>query len=713
MIRQTGKTWHLQGKDYSYVLMENADGDLLNFHFGGKIPCEDYSADQTLWQESETKTFPRPNLSAYPQEYPSFGHRDQRDPAYIAENRFGNTISRLKVKDAVIHAGEAFSVPGMPCLIGSADTLEMVLEDDTVGLEVRLYYVVMEELNTLGRSAVLINRSSRPMKLHSAYSMNFDCSNEPRDLIYFPGGWGRERRLERQRIHPGMKLEVMDTTGRGDKAVNSFVMLADPHADEETGEVYGFSLIYSANHSTVVQADEEGRMRVHQGINPLGFGWELKPGEQFATPQSVLGYSSCGIGELSRQYHKTWRTHLMRSKFRDMPRPVLINSWESFYFDFDEDRLVNMARQAKDLGVELLVLDDGWFGHRDAPNSSLGDWIVNEKKLPSGIGGLAKRINDIGMQFGIWVEPEMISPDSDLYRAHPDWAIHVPQREPLQLRNQYALDLSRQDVCDYVVDAIGKVLSAGNISYVKWDMNRNLTDVPRPGFYHECALGLYKIMSALTERFPDILFEGCAGGGGRFDPGLLAYMPQIWTSDDSDAVERLKIQYGTSMCYPVCSMGAHVTAVPNHQVQRITSLKTRADVAYAGVFGYELDAAKLTDEEKEEIRKQIVFAKDIQNTVFNGDLYRLRSPYEGNECVWEVAAEDRVFMMACRVLSTVNLLQHRDPKIRLRGLQESAMYRDNFTGKTYSGAMLMHRGIAPEYPQKDFSTIIWDFVKIS
>ncbi len=719
MILLNGKTIHLQGKTLSYVMIRNHEEDLLNYHFGKKIPSMDYSADPDVNKES----FPfyrapaeHPNLSSFPQEYPAYGRAEQRHPAFQLVNALGNSITALKYKSCRVLEGVAVEIPEMPSVFSAdkADTLEITLADDAIGLEVLLHYVVFDEYDIVARSAVIVNAAQKPIVLRSAYSCCVDFPVNDYDLIHLCGDWGMERGLQRTRLHKGMNTEIADNTGRGSRWNNPFVMIARPETDEEHGEVFGFNLVYSGNHSTVVQCDHNSHLRVMQGVSPTSFRWELQPGEAFHTPQSVICYSAQGMGELSREYHRFYKNHLMRSKWVNRHRPILVNSWEGSYFTFTEKSLLELAKTSRDAGIELFVLDDGWFGKRDDAKSSLGDWTVHPAKFPNGLAAFAHKLNDMGMLFGLWFEPEMVSPDSELYRAHPDWIVRVPQIEPIQYRFQYVLDLSRDDVCEYVIDAVSKILSTVNISYVKWDMNRIVCDAPEEGYHHRYTLGYYKIMKALTEAFPDILFEGCCSGGGRFDPGVLAYMPQIWTSDNTDAVSRLKIQYATSMCYPLSSMGAHVSAVPNHQTGRITSLKTRADVAYAGMFGFELDLTKMTEEEKAEVAKQAEYAKHIQGLIRNGDLYRLRSPFETNECIWEVVSQekDHVFMMACRVLTVIMRNRYFDPKVRFRGLDPDAIYEDVATGTRYSGALLMNRGITLSYAFKDFATVTMELRKI-
>ncbi len=717
MITVTGKTIHLQTENASYVMYRNQEEDLLNFHFGKKIAVCDYTQDAELLQvafQVVVSTEKHPHLSSLPQEYSVYGRTEQRHPALQLVNALGNSIVTLKYKDCRILEGQAFQMEGMPTLFGPADTLEILLADDAIGLEVLLYYTVFEKYDVIARNAVIVNKADAPIELKSAYSANVDLAQGQYELIHLCGDWGRERGIEKTLMAKGATVEISDNTGRGSRWNNPFVMVATPGADETHGEVYGFNLIYSGNHSTVAFMDWAGRLRIQQGISDQSFSWLLEPEEEFLTPQSVICYSSEGIGALSRKYHDLYRNHLMRSGWASKQRPILLNSWEGCYFDFDEEKLLKMAENAKKVGIELFVLDDGWFGKRNDAKSSLGDWFVNREKLPDGIKGLAEKVNALGMEFGLWFEPEMISPDSDLCRAHPDWVVRVPQIEPIEYRYQWVLDLTKPEVCDYVVQVVGDVLRDANITYVKWDMNRTVCDVPYDGFYHAYVLGYYNIMSRLTEQFPEILFEGCNSGGGRFDPGVLAYMPQIWTSDDSDAIARLKIQHGTSMCYPLSTMGAHVSPVPNHQVGRVTSLKTRGDVAYFGMFGYELDIAQMTEEELEEAKAQIAFAKQIQPLIREGDFYRLRSPFESNETVWQVVSKDQshCYVMGCRVLSIIRNNRQLEDLVRLQGLDPEATYEDVNTGKRYPGSLLMGRGFQMRYATEDFATTTLELKKV-
>lgn len=714
MIVKNNKTFHLMGRNISYIMAVDSTGGLIHIHYGKKLADRDYSDVKHKfigWAAYDENNVTFDNIN---QEYPSYGYNDLRSPAYSVINGCGNGVSYLKYKSFEIKENYAPQISGMPSLFAgdkSAQTLEITLEDSIAGIQAVLSYTVFDEYDVILRNTKIINTSDSAIELDRAYSANLDIAADEYDLIHFSGGWAREREYFRTPVVQGTNTDISNARGGSGHCINPFIMLAERNADEDNGGVYGFSLVYSGNHSSAVECDQYGNIRIMQGINPFMFKAELMPGESFETPQSVLSYSDRGIGGISRELHDVFRTNLCRSKWQHMDRPILINNWEATYFDFNEEKLVAIAKKAKEAGIELFVLDDGWFGIRNDDFSGLGDWYVNRDKLPSGIDGLAKQINDIGMKFGLWIEPEMVNPDSDLYRAHPDWAISVPGRNPALSRNQLILDLSRDEVCDYIIESICGVLGSANIEYVKWDMNRPMTDMPYKGYNHKYTLGFYKIMDAITSAFPDILFEGCSGGGGRFDAGVLAYMPQIWTSDNSDAVARLKIQYSTSMGYPVSAMSAHVTAVPNHQNGRVTSLKTRAETAYAGVFGYELDITKMSDEEFETVKAQISKDKSLRTLMRTGDFYRLQSPYDTNYCGWEMVSKDKaeVFVYSCRVLSVAN---SHDRRIKLRGLDPSAMYANTETDKVYGGDELMYVGIEPEYAREDFASIAMTFSRL-
>ena len=706
MIIKNNNTFHLQGRNISYIMAVDSFGNLIHIHYGRKLHDKDYDKTNTKYVNWAAYDENNITLENTQQEYPSYGHTDLRNPAYTVKNVDGNSISQLKYKDYTIKENYIPEIEGMSSLfIGnkSAQTLEITLEDKISGVEVVLSYSVFDDYDVILRNTRIHNISDSTIEIDSAYSANLDIAKGNYDLIYFSGGWGREREFCRSEIQQGAKIDISNARGGSGHTLNPFIMVSEHNADEDKGNVYGFSLIYSGNHSSMIECDQYGNIRVQQGINPFMIKWTLEKGESFVTPQCVMCYSENGIGGLSRELNDVYRTNLCRSKWADKDRPILINNWEATYFDFDEDKLLSIAKRAKEAGVELFVLDDGWFGTRNDDFSGLGDWTVNYDKLPSGIDGLAKKINDIGLKFGLWFEPEMVNPDSDLYRAHPDWAISVPNRISSLSRNQLILDLSRDDVCDYIITAVSDVLKSANIEYVKWDMNRPMTDMPYEGYNHKYTLGFYKIMDAITGAFPNILFEGCSGGGGRFDAGVLAYMPQIWTSDNSDAAARLKIQYATSMGYPVSAISAHVTAVPNHQNGRITSLKMRADTAYAGVFGYELDITKMSDTELAEIKKQVETDKKLRTLMRTGDFYRILSPYETNYCSWEMVSKDKkeVFFYSAKIFSVAN---SHDIRIKLKGLDAEAKYMDTVTGEVYGGDELMYYGVEPKYDMHDFAS---------
>jgi alpha-galactosidase len=514
-------------------------------------------------------------------------------------------------------------------------------------------------------------------------SASLDLPDARWDLLHLSGTWARERHVVRRALAPG-RIAVSSLRGASSHEDNPFVVLLRPHTTEAEGPAYGFSLVYSGNFRAEAEVDAFGTTRLRLGIEPEGFSWTLDPDEEFATPEAVLAYSGTGLGGLSDAYHGLYRQRLARGAWRDRPRPMLLNSWEGAYFDVTASRMLAMATAARELGIELFVLDDGWFGERDAATSSLGDWFVDRRKLPDGLDGLARQVEALGMRFGLWIEPEMVSARSRLFVEHPDWAIGIPGRPRTESRSQLVLDMSRGEIVDHLFGVIGDVLRSAPISYIKWDFNRNITDpfslaLPpeRQGeFFHRYILGVYDLYDRLTRQFPEILFESCAGGGGRFDPGMLAFSPQGWTSDEMDPVERLRIQWGTSLCYPLSSMGAHVAAVPNHQVGRVAPLATRAAVAFFGVLGYELDPTKLEPDERREIAAQVVFYKAHRELLQFGRFLRLRSPFEGdgNDVAWMTVGHDR----RRAVVGWYRILNHPQPgsdRIPLRGLDPAARYR--------------------------------------
>ena len=715
-VHAESQTFHLFNNEISYIVTVCA-GYPVNVHLGARVPDEE-SYDYLLhdiWRASSVGVSVEReacSLEHLPLECPFAGSGDMRTPMIEAVAANGSRVMNLVYQGYEV-------VPGKPALEGlpatyaecddEAETLYLDLADRATGLAVRLGYTVFENYAAVARSVLIENRGVEALTLEAARSASFQLPDAGYDMIELVGSWARERSVVRNPLHPGVQ-GVYSLRGHSSHQFNPFIALARPEATEEAGEVYGFNLVYSGNHAMTADVDAYDTVRVMAGINPQGFSWELAPGERFQAPEVVAVYSACGLGGMSRTFHGLFGRRLARGAWRDRPRPILINNWEATYFDFDEEKLLGVARAAADLGIELFVLDDGWFTNRDDDFGGLGDWEVNTAKLPSGISGLAQRINDLGMEFGLWIEPEMVNPGTKIFEEHPEWVLHDPAQPMRPCRHQYVLDMSNPAVVDYLYDRLEKVIGSANISYIKWDMNRSLGDVfsqTRPAHeqgrvYHAFILGVYELYRRLTERFPQILFESCAGGGGRFDAGMLAFAPQAWTSDDTDAVERLKIQYGTSLAYPVSSMGSHVSAVPNHQVHRVTSLKMRADVAYFGTFGYELDATQLTPEERDEVREQVAFMKRYRELIQFGSFYRLKSPFAGNECAWMTVSEDRSEALVAyyRVLQVVNAPYRR---IKLAGLDASARYRvteqgvaakdADPCGRTVSGAELMQIGL--------------------
>lgn len=721
------QTFHLQTNRTSYVIEIAKDGYLTHRYWGerlrryaGAIPLRYMDRAFSPNPVPADRTF---SLDTLPQEYPAYGNTDFRTPAYQIQLDNGSTITDLRYREHRIVAGKP-KLPGLPATYvendEEADTLEIELYDELLGLTVTLSYTVFNELDAITRSVRLENRGNRELKLLRAASISVDFADDGYDMVHLAGGWANERNVLRRPLTMGLQA-VDSKRGSSSHQHNPFMALVRKGADEDQGEVYGFSLVYSGNFLANVEVDQYRTTRVTMGLNPFDFSWLLQPGESFQTPEAVTVYSNEGLGGMSRTYHRLYRTRLARGEFRDKERPVLINNWEATYFDFNADKIESIARKGKELGIELFVLDDGWFGKRDDDNSSLGDWFVHREKLPGGLRDLAERVTGMDMRFGLWVEPEMISVDSDLYRKHPDWCLHVPDRRRSAGRNQLILDYSRDDVCDAIIGMLSEVLSSAPVTYVKWDMNRNMTEIGsallpperQRETAHRYMLGLYRVMETLVTAFPHILFESCSGGGGRFDPGILHYMPQTWTSDNTDAVSRLKIQYGTSIVYPASAIGAHVSAVPNHQVHRTTPLEMRGHVAFAGNFGYELDLTAFTEEEDAIVRAQVEYYKEVRPLVQFGDFYRLLSPFEGNETAWMFVSEDRseAFAAYYKVLAEPNAGYR---SIRLKGLDPDADYQIDGLDSPVGGDELMRAGLA--VPQEllfgDFRSKVWRIRKV-
>ncbi|HEX7472513.1 MAG TPA: alpha-galactosidase [Candidatus Limnocylindrales bacterium] len=677
------RTFHLRNERISYLIQIGENGTLLHLFLGPALaPGRSYA--HLAGEPFRGFGNRLGEFSAL--ELPTYGLGDYRVPAITVEQSDGSTVLDLAYASHRILPGKR-PIAGLPSTYVESDeeaeTLEIVLLDEPSGTEVRCSYTIFRDVPAIARNVHIRNTGKRSLRLRTVMSASLDLTDRDWELVHLSGAWARERHVVGHPLAPG-RMSVGSQRGASGHEHNPFLLLRRPSTTETAGEAIGLSLVYSGNFVAEAEGDAFGGARLRIGIDPETFAWTLEPGAEFSAPEAVLVYSSTGLGDLSEAYHRLYRERLARGAWRDRPRPVLINNWEGTYFAFTEDKLVEIATVAHDLGVELFVLDDGWFGARDDDTTSLGDWFVDTRKLPNGVTGVADRIVALGMSFGLWIEPEMVSPRSQLFEAHPDWAIGVPGRPRTEGRQQLVLDMGRPEVVDHLFSVLAEVLRSAPISYVKWDMNRNITEpysaaLPpdRQGeFFHRYILGVYDLYGRLNAAFPEILFESCAGGGGRFDPGLLAYAPQGWTSDDTDAVERLRIQWGTSLVYPLSSMGAHVSAVPNHQVARLAPLATRAASAFFGVFGYELDATALTEDERREVADQVAFYRAQRDLLQRGRFLRLVSPFEGdgNETAWMCVAADtrRAIVGFYRVLNRPNPGPRR---LRLRGLDPATTYR--------------------------------------
>jgi alpha-galactosidase len=717
----TTKTFFIHSAGTTYATKVLAQGYLTHLYWGPKVSAQELDF---VLQFRERPFSPNPDglgrdfsLDTLPLEYPVYGNTDFRSPALeVFQPEDGSRIVDLRFRDHRIMAGKP-SLSRLPSTWveqeSEAETLIIGLEDSKLDLRVELCYTAFADHPAITRSARIIHRGTSPLTLRRAMSCSVDflSSHTDRSFLHLFGAHVRERELCCTRLRPGVQ-SIESRRGASSHHHNPFFAMTELEANENHGAVYGFNLVYSGNFLGLAECDADYGCRAQLGINPFDFSWTLEPGGEFQTPEAVLVFSAEGLGGMSLSYHRLYRKNLCRGEWRDRPRPIVVNNWEATYFDFDAGKLNEIATAAADLGVELFVLDDGWFGHRDDEHSSLGDWFVDRRKLPGGLEDVAARIGEKGLSFGLWFEPEMISPDSELYRAHPDWCLHAPGRSRSEGRHQLVLDFSRDDVRENIYQQMKRILTAAPITYVKWDMNRNMTEIGSASLEparqqetaHRYVLGLYELMERLTREFPQILFEGCAGGGGRFDPGILYYMPQIWTSDNTDAISRLKIQYGTSVVYPWSAIAAHVSVVPNHQVGRLTSLKTRGDVAFTGAFGYELDLSLLGAEDREEVKRQTGFYKQVRQLLLRGDLYRLCSPFDSNEAAWMVVSPDKgeALVTHVTILAPPNAPQRF---LRLKGLDAAAKYQiDNFVRR---GDALMNIGLPIPYPSGDFVSCQW------
>ena len=716
------KLFQLDTPNTSYVLgVKDSFGYLLHYYYGKRLNPGDVSY---LARTEEAPYTPDRNardklsfLDCAPFEYPTGGIGDFREHCLEVRTQSGHNAVELQYCGHRILAGKP-ALAGLPATFGTeqeCDSLEITLLDPILNLEVRLLYTAFRDVDVITRSLRVTNRGGREEAIYltKVLSACLDMDNADYSLLTLHGSWARERRMQYRKIGYG-KQGSFSERGETSHQEHPFAALTSPNVTQTSGEVYAMHFVYSGNFELQAGLDQFDQVRLVMGINPYHFTWKLGAGEAFQAPEVVMVYSDAGLGHMTRTFHDLYRSHLIRSAWRDRKRPILINNWEGTYFNFNTEKLLAIAAGAAKLGIEMLVMDDGWFGNRYDDNRALGDWFVNEEKLPGGLAHLAGEVNKLEMKFGIWMEPEMISPDSDLYRAHPDWAIQVPGRVPGLARNQLVLDLTRQEVLEYVWSRMQAILDSANIAYIKWDMNRQLSDIgsvrlasdAQGELYHRYVLAVYELQERLHTHYPDLLIENCSGGGARFDPGMLYYSPQIWCSDDTDAIERLSIQEGTALIYPLSTMGAHVSDCPNHTVGRVTPFQTRGHVALAGTFGYELDITRLSEQEREQIPQQVAMYHRYNDLVRTGDYYRLASYGENHQFdCWQVNSKDgkQALVTFVQVMGRANCHSRR---VRLQGLNPQASYRDEQTNAVYGGDALMYAGLPISNLWGDFQSVL-------
>lgn len=708
-INEQDQLFHLQTDHTSYVFQVMENGELGQLYYGKRMHVRSaYSNLATREQHDATPAWKLDKPDFQPellkQEYASFGKGDFRYPAFQVEQENGSRVTEFVYEGYQLTDGKK-RLDDLPSTFDDnnddSQTLTVQLRDRLLDLKLKLNYTIFPHQDVIVRSATFINSGSEETVLNQALSAELDLPDPDYDLIQFSGTWARERHLIRTPLRSGVQ-SISSLRAASSAQQNPFFMIARPQTTDEHGGVFGFNLVYSGNFLDQVEVDQFNTSRILVGINPSEFAWKLAPGDAFQTPEAIISYTDEGMNQLSQQMSACYMKHLVSPRFATQERPILINNWEATYFDFDEDKIFKIAKKAKTLGIEMFVLDDGWFGHRDDDTTSLGDWFIDKKKLPSGLGNLVEKIHKLGLKFGLWFEPEMISMDSELYQNHPDWLIKAPGRQVTPGRNQFVLDMTRSDVIDYLVDVMSRIIKESRLDYIKWDMNRNITEMfgnqlapdQQLEFAHRYILGVYRLYARLTKAYPDVLFESCASGGGRFDLGMMYYAPQAWTSDDTDAVERMKIQFGTSYGYPQSMMGAHVSAVPNDQTGRITPLQTRADVAYFGDLGYELDVTKMSAEEQAQVRQQTAFYKQHRRLFQLGKFYRIESPFEndGNVISWEVVSEDKSHAIGCRY----QILNQPNPsylRLYFKGLDPDRKYTINGGSEVFYGDELMNAGL--------------------
>jgi alpha-galactosidase len=722
------KVFHLTNQKISYLFQVEESDILAHIYFGKKIQKYHHHKKYPRRDRGFSGNVPLNDDRSYskdtlPQEYSGHGGMDYRLPSIMIRRENGSNLLDLRYEKHQIQKGK-LALDGLPQAYvkeeNEAETLIVTLKDRQEDIYVDLAYTIYRDRAVITRSMKVRNESESSIMLEKAASFQIDFTNSGRfdEVIALPGAHVKERQLSRQTISDGIK-SFESRRGTSSHQMNSFIVLTNKYTTEFVGEAIGIHLVYSGNHSFEIEKDQINQVRLVGGINAYNFSWELQPSDHFQTPEVILTYSDQGLNGMSQVTHQLLQERVARGTHQYQQRPILVNNWEATYFDFSSKKIEAIVDEAKTLGIEMFVLDDGWFGKRDSDQSSLGDWFEYQEKLTRGLKGIADYVHQKGLKFGLWIEPEMISIDSKLYRTHPEFMMQEPNRVPAASRSQHVLDFTQKEVRMAIEKQLRQLLDSIEIDYIKWDMNRSLSDVYSASLgkqhqgevLHRYVLGLYEMMENLTKAYPHILWEGCSGGGGRFDAGILHYMPQSWTSDNTDAVERINIQYGTSLGYPISAMTAHVSAVPNHQTGRITHLKTRSDVARGGVFGYELDLTKLSADEKMAVNTQVRFYKKIRQTVQYGNFYRLKNPFEQNIASWEFVSKDQneVLLFLSRRLANAQPDFH---EVCLVGLVPEKLYKNQKTGDIYSGSELMTVGIYfPDF-YDDFQTELIHFISI-
>ena len=739
---ESSREFHLTNGQVSYIMEIMENGQMEQLYYGKAVHDREsfHHLHEEMMRALMSVAVPEPSVLSMQytkQEYPAYGTGDYRMPAVTVQQKNGSRISNFVYQSHEIFAGKKSIAPLPSTYVendAEADTLEILLHDEVTDTDLILSYTIYADYPVITRNASFLHKGKEAIVLDRALSACVEFNDMNFEMVHLAGAWSRERYVKNRKLEMGIQA-IQSLRGSSSSEHNPFLALKRPDTNEQQGEVYGFSFVYSGNFLAQVEVNTHQMTRVTMGIHPEMFSWQLNAGESFQTPEVVMVYSDQGLNKMSQTFHRLYKTRLVRGEWRDKSRPILLNNWEATYFDFNEEKILNIAKKAKEAGVELFVLDDGWFGARNDDYRGLGDWFVNLNKLPAGIKGLSEKIEDMGLKFGLWVELEMVNKDSDLYRAHPDWVIGVPERFESHARHQHILDFSRKEVVDAIYEMISKVIRESKISYIKWDMNRYMTEPFSRGalpeeqgkMMHKYILGVYDLYTRLTTEFPHILFESCASGGARFDPAMLAFAPQTWTSDDTDGSERMKIQYGTSYVYPIVSMGSHVSAVPNHQLFRKTPLATRANVAYFGTFGYELDLNLLSDDEMVQVKNQIEFMKKYRELIqMDGDFYRLVNPFDGNDTAWMVVSRDKKEAIAA-YYQRLNKVNASWLRFKLDGLNPEALYEVTYHAgrpdtqpevvlKAY-GDELMYAGIVIDREELnrnggDFASVLYTLKRI-